>query len=213
MPQPLWMAGLQLAETPFAEPPRGAAVLRFPLRDRLLCPGLLWPLRAPPGPSPPQVFQQRRHKGADEGGGEGGSVGSPGARQRPPHCGCVRVEQLMALAKPEGLQLALKSRQGWGAQQAECPPRALLWEHVASSDALSTGPTPRSPEGGICIITWPCSWAPALDGQTDRRGVRSQGGRRGARGTRPWSRETSAQGLSARASRGGRRTGTSGAWG
>ena len=101
-----------------------------------------------------------------------------------------------------GLQLALKSRQGRGAQQAECPPRALLWEHVASSDAPSMGPMPGSPEGGTCIIVWPCSWALALDGQTNRRGVRSQGGLQGARGTRPWSRESSAQGFSARASSG-----------
>ena len=172
-------------------------VLRFPLRDRLRCPGLLQPLRAPPGPSPPQVFQRRHHKGADEGGGEGGSVGSPGARQRAPHCGCV-----WPLLSQGGLQLALKSRQGRGAQQAECPPRALLWEHVASSDAPSMGPMPGSPEGGTCIIVWPCSWALALDGQTNRRGVRSQGGLQGARGTRPWSRESSAQGFSAHASSG-----------
>lgn len=66
------------------------------------------------------------------------------------------------------------------------------------------GPMPGSPEGGTCIIAWPCSWALALDGQTDRRGVRSQGGLRGARGSSAQRefRESSAQGPSARVSRG-----------
>ena len=116
-------------------------------------------------------------------------------------CAAPGVEQLTALPSREGRCWHLKAgrdaagRGGW--LQAECPPQALLWEHVASSDAPSTGPVPRCPEGGTCVIAWPHSWAPALGEQTHGSGGRSQGGPRGARGTRP----RSTQGLSAHASK------------
>lgn len=58
-----------------------------------------------------------------------------------------------------------------GAQQAECPPlEPFLGARGLLLTPPSMGPMPGSPEGGTCIIAWPCSWALALDGQTNRRG-------------------------------------------